>query len=56
MPVEIREILIRAVVDPQAGSAPAGGGAATGGGGPATESAAEIVKQVFEKLREKEER
>jgi hypothetical protein len=59
MPVEIREVLIRAVVDPKAGNSSGGsggGGDANGGGGPAAQSAAEIVKQVFEKLREKEER
>jgi hypothetical protein len=60
MPVEIREVLIRAVVDPKAaaaqGSGGGGGGNANEGGGPAAQSAAEIVKQVFEKLREREER
>jgi hypothetical protein len=54
MPVEIREILIRAVVDPQAGNA--GGGGAAGGGGGAADPAVDIVKKVFEKLRDKEER
>lgn len=55
MPVEIREILIRAVVDPSAGNA-GGGGAAAGGGNAAADPAVDIVKKVFEKLRDKEER
>jgi hypothetical protein len=58
MPIEIREVLIRAVVDPQAG-AQGGGGAsspAASGGGGGDDPVSETVKKVFEMLRDKEER
>ena len=59
MPIEIREVVIRAVVDPQATAGGGGAeGAASGSGGAAsnTDAVAEAVKKVFEMLREKEER
>jgi len=61
MPIEIREVLIKAVVDPQAGSGAQGGGnaaanASGSGAGTAADTVAESVKKVFEMLRDKEER
>ena len=58
MPIEIREVLIRAVVDPQASES--GGGAESSSGnnaqGNSADTVAEAVKKVFELLRDKEER
>ncbi len=58
MPIEIREVLIRAVVDPQATES--GGGAESSAvnntQGNSADTVAEAVKKVFEILREKEER
>lgn len=58
MPIEIREVLIRAVVDPQASSGPPPESTPASGGGIAAsgDTVGEAVKKVFEMLRDKEER
>jgi hypothetical protein len=51
MPVEIKEIIVRAVVDPSAG----GGGGAAGGGGK-EDPVRKAVDQVMKILKDKQER
>ena len=52
MPIEIKEIIVRAVVDPSAGGS---GGGASGGGG-AEDKVRKAVDQVMKILKDKEER
>lgn len=51
MPVEIKEIIVRAVVDPSAGG---GGGASAGGG--KEDQVKKAVDQVMKILKDKQER
>ena len=50
MPIEIKEIIVRAVVDPSGGG---GGGGASGGG---EDKVRKAVDQVMKILKDKEER
>ncbi len=58
MPIEIRELVIKATVESQGQSG--GGGGAAGGGGPDAKQrqqiVAECVEQVMEIIRQKSER
>ena len=58
MPIEIKEIIIRATIgDAGAGSASPGvPGAAAGGGAPGPEVLQECIEQVFQILEDKKER
>lgn len=61
MPIEIREVVIRAVIEPPGGGggggeAPQGGGNQSGTPGGDADAVSASVKKVMEILREKEER
>ena len=55
MPIEIREVVSKTIVDPQKGDA-GGGGAAKAGGDKGEQSAEDLVDKVLKIFEEKEER
>lgn len=58
MAIEVRELVIRAVLEPEEKGGGGGGGAGAGGGPapPTEEIVAECVEQVLDILRRREER
>jgi hypothetical protein len=56
MPIEIKEVVIKTVIDPQAGGGAAAGPSGGGGGSTATASEQQLIDKILGILEDKEER
>lgn len=56
MPIEIKEVVIKTVVDPESGKGAGTPKSGAGGGGSASGSEQELVDKILQVLEDKEER